>query len=144
MIMGSEERLCSQPWVVVDVLYTAQAIGYTIVRCWCRAPISSRISKLRVVAWWRMLAVSIISTIKVDCPSMDLILGADAGEYAVHPPPAELIRLGQNCQFAPAERSMATWRISVDLPDIFGRGNDCATPLPFFEDHIIGNKPFPA
>ena len=31
-------------------------------------PTSSRITRLSDVAWWRMLAVSIISTMKVDSP----------------------------------------------------------------------------
>ncbi len=31
-------------------------------------PTSSRITRLSALAWWRMLAVSIISTMKVDSP----------------------------------------------------------------------------
>jgi hypothetical protein len=55
----------------------AQAVEVLVPR-----PISSRMTSERSVALLRMLAVSVISTMKVDWPR-ESVVGADAGEDAV-------------------------------------------------------------
>ncbi len=51
----------------------------------CRGPPRPH-HRERAVAWFRMAAVSAISTMKVDSPARDVVRRADAGEQPVHQP----------------------------------------------------------
>ena len=80
--MGGEERP-RQVAVVTRYSTTARAMArpsYVPVP----RPISSRTISERGVAWRRIAAVSIISTMKRALARRDVVLRADAGEDAIH------------------------------------------------------------
>jgi hypothetical protein len=65
-------------------------------------PISSSTARLRGVNWVRMLAVSFISTMKVDSPPARFVGRADAGEEAVDDADLRRRRPARSCPSAPA------------------------------------------
>ena len=82
-------------------------------------PISSRISRLRPVAWRRISATSFISTIKVDRPanrSSDAPTRVNTRSHR----PMEALAAGTKLPHWAMMVMSATCRIKVDLPAILG------------------------
>ena len=73
-------------------------------------PISSRMTRLRSVALFRMFAVSSISTMKVLWPRGQVVVRADAREDAVHQADARRASAGTNEPICASSAISATWR----------------------------------
>ncbi len=82
-------------------------------------PISSRTIRLRGVAWLRMLAVSVISTMKVDWPRARLSLAPTRVKIRSTTPMRAALA-GTRLPIWAISTISATWRMKVDLPAMLG------------------------
>ena len=89
-------------------------------RCRCRARSRPAPPASAAVACCRMVAVSTISTMKVDWPRGQVVLRADAGEDAVDQPDRAPRRPARTSRSAPAARSAPPGADRSILPAMFG------------------------
>ena len=82
-------------------------------------PISSRITKLSFVAFFRISATSVISTMKVDCPAAR---SSDAPTRVkmASTTPICAAAAGTKLPICAIRAISAFWRMYVDLPAMFG------------------------
>ena len=110
--------LAPQSFVLLICSITAQAMARPS-KVLVPRPISSRIRRLLAVAFLRILATSVISTMKVLCP---LARSSDAPTRVkiLSTIPTTALSAGTKLPICAISTINAVWRMYVDLPAIFG------------------------
>ena len=108
MVVGGEEGAAADG--VVQVLGDGPGDGEAVEGAGAAADLVEDDSE-RSVAWLRMMAVSLISTMKVDWPRGEVVGGADAGEDAVDEAERGATRPGRRRRSGPSATISAIWRM---------------------------------
>ena len=117
VVVGGEQRARADR--VVQVLDDRPGDGQAVVGAGAAADLVQD-DQERSVAWWRMVAVSIISTMNVRLAAREVVVRADAGEDAVDQPDAAPRRPARTSRSAPAARSAPPGAGRSILPAMFG------------------------